>query len=197
MFFTNESFAVFQQPGLEERMGRIRHEIQPIFQHLGEPAIDRFTKETEMPFYLHIAQHRRRTINPPAETWAAISPEKRGYKMDAHFQMGINSEYVFFWLSVIDQPKNQQKIAENWLKHPEYFDRLPQDFVLSKDHTKPDYLPLVEWESLLNRLAKVKKSEFQIGKIFLKEDIDTLSIDKMLAIYQELLPLYQIRIQDK
>jgi uncharacterized protein YktB (UPF0637 family) len=39
--------------------------------------------------------------------------------MDAHFQIGINREYVFVrGLSVIDQPKNQQQIARCWLKAP-------------------------------------------------------------------------------
>ena len=114
MLFTKQSFDAFSLETLDERMEKIRAEIQPIFQTIGEAAIPLIEESCQEPFYLHIAQHRRRTVYPPAETWAGIGPNKRGYKMDAHFQIGINQAYVFVWLSVIDQPKNQATIAESW-----------------------------------------------------------------------------------
>ena len=89
-------------------MQEIRKEIQPIFQQIGEKSA-LFTEKLDTPFYLHIAQHRRRSVYPPEETWAAFGPNKRGYKMDAHFQIGITREYAFVWLSVIDQPKTNSK----------------------------------------------------------------------------------------
>lgn len=120
MLFTKQSFDAFALETLEERMEKIRSEIQPVFQTIGEAAIPLFEESCQEPFYLHIAQHRRRTVYPPAETWAGIGPNKRGYKMDAHFQIGINQAYVFVWLSVIDQPKNQATIAESWLAQKNY-----------------------------------------------------------------------------
>lgn len=119
--------------------------------------------------HLHIAQHRRRTVHPPAETWAGIGPNKRGYKMDAHFQIGINQAYVFVWLSVIDQPKNQATIVESGLAQKELFDQLPADFTLSPDHTKYDHSPIAKWPTYLERLQKVKKSELQIARSFQKK----------------------------
>ena len=96
--------------------------------------------------------------------------------MDAHFQIGINQAYVFVWLSVIDQPKNQATIAESWLAQKELFDQLPADFTLSPDHTKYDHHPIAMWPTYLERFKKVKKSELQIGKIFPKEMIEDVEM---------------------
>ena len=194
MLFTKQSFDVFALETLEERMEKIRSEIQPIFQTIGEAAIPLFEESCHEPFYLHIAQHRRRTVYPPAETWAGIGPNKRGYKMDAHFQIGINQAYVFVWLSVIDQPKNQATIAESWLAQKELFDQLPADFTLSPDHTKYDHSPIAKWPTYLERLQKVKKSELQIGKIFPKKMIEDVEMADILAVYQTLLSLYHARL---
>lgn len=193
MLFSDKSFDVFQAAGLEERMQAIRTEIQPIFQQVGETICPFFTETFASPYYLHVAQHRRRSVHPPEETWAAFGPNKRGYKMDAHFQIGINREYVFVWLSVIDQPKNQQQIARCWSKRPALFEDLPQDFVLSLDHTHYGYQPIQEWPAALERLSTVKKSELQIGRIYLKQQIADLTMGQLLADYQLLLPLYRHR----
>lgn len=188
--FTEKSFQVFDVSGLDERMSAIQSNIQPVFKNLGEKAAVELTKSVDQPFYLHIAQHRRRSVHPPNETWAALSPFSRGYKMDAHFQIGINPDYVFLWLSVIDQPANKEQIAKHWLNNPHLFKKLPADFVFSKDHTKTDYFPIDTYEQALERLATVKKSELQIGRIFFKQEIASFSKEKMLETYQSLLPLY-------
>jgi uncharacterized protein YktB (UPF0637 family) len=193
MLFTNDSFNVFQATTLEERMVQIREEIQPIFRQIGGQVCPFLSANLNAEYHLHIAQHRRRSVYPPEETWAAFGPNKRGYKMDAHFQIGINREYVFTWLSVIDQPKNQAQIAQAWLKQPELFEALPENFVLSLDHTQYGYQPIDQWPEALERLATVKKSELQIGRIYPKQSIDSLSIQQLLADYQLLLPLYQQR----
>lgn len=192
MLFTNKSFHVFQASSLEERMQEIRKEIQPIFQQIGEKVCPFFTEKLDTPFYLHIAQHRRRSVYPPEETWAAFGPNKRGYKMDAHFQIGITREYAFVWLSVIDQPKNQQQIARCWSEKPALFETLPQDFVLSGSYAI--------WLSADPRMARCsraadycKKSELQIGKVYLKDQISTLTMEQLLADYRLLLPLYRNR----
>lgn len=190
MLFTKEHFTIFSIDTLDERMAQIRVEIQPVFQQIGDAAILLLEEFCQTPFYLHIAQHRRRTVYPPAETWAGIGPNKRGYKMDAHFQIGINADYVFVWLSVIDQPKNQQIIAESWLNAPDLFSALPADFVISPDHTRYQTIPLTEWAASLQRLKTVKKSEYQIGKIFPKDQIDQTTLPEILAVYEALLPLY-------
>ncbi len=113
--------------------------------------------------------------------------------MDAHFQIGITREYAFVWLSVIDQPKNQQQIARCWSEKPALFETLPQDFVLSLDHTQYGYQPIREWPAALERLTTVKKSELQIGKVYLKESDFYAHYGATVTDYFLLLPLYRNR----
>ncbi len=97
--FRKESFEIFDIEGLEMRMQGVRAEIQPIFMEIGEQLKERISQAfPEQEFYLHIAQHRRRTSNAPENTWSAIGTQKRGYKMEPHFQLGIWQDYVFLYL---------------------------------------------------------------------------------------------------
>lgn len=195
--FTEESFSVFQVPGLEDRMNAIRGEIQPIFQTIGDELLPLFNQEISGPFYLHIAQHRRRSVHPPENTWAAFSEGKRGYKMAPHFQIGIWPDHVFLWLSMIDQPKQQIQYAQTLLKHPELFNDLPKDTMLNRDHTKNTVLPATKENrtASLERFAKVKKAEFQIGRIIPADSNLWQNPDEALAYMKEtyvsLLPLYR------
>ena len=62
--FRKESFEIFDIEGLEMRMQGVRAEIQPIFMDIGEQLKERVKQSfPEQEFYLHIAQHRRRTSN--------------------------------------------------------------------------------------------------------------------------------------
>lgn len=194
--FDEKSFEVFNVSGLDERMGAIREVIQPIFHEIGTDLVTDLEQEFDRPFYLHIAQHRRRTVHPPENTWAAVGEGKRGYKMAPHFQVGIWPEYVFLWLSMIDQPKEQKQLASKLLKNMPLLEQLPADFVISKDHTQPDYFPLAEAKPALERLAKVKKSEFQIGRI-LPRDSEIWSNPEAAATlmkdtYRLLMPIYDL-----
>ena len=111
--FTQKSFEIFKIEGLEPRMTEIRSEIQPVFSEIGQKLLTELSvKIPNQEFYFHIAQHRRRTANAPENTWSAISTKVRGYKMEAHFQLGIWEDYVFIYLSMIDQPKKQKRIRQ-------------------------------------------------------------------------------------
>lgn len=200
--FTEKSFAIFEAEGLAERMDLIRSEIQPIFQELDDYFKENLEKELQEELFVHIAQHRRRTVFPPESTWSAISRKKRGYKMEPHFQLGIFPDYIFMWLSFIDNPKGEKSMAEAMLQHVAFFDTLPMDFQVSLDHTQPATIPLKETDLIKNleRFRDEKKGEFQIGRIIVKTDPllkQPIKARKyMLNTYQQLLPLYQLTIKE-
>lgn len=200
--FNEESFKVFEIDGLENRMTAIRSEIQPVFQELNEYFQEKLSPIAGEEFFIHIAQHRRRTTHAPENTWSALSRKKRGYKMEPHFQLGIWPEYVFMWLSCIDQPKNEQAIAEKMLDNLQLFSELSPDFKVSGDHTKPEVQDLSSEtvEKLLIRFRDVKKGEFQIGRIIPKDSSLWKNPAKaksyMLETYQQLMPIYQAIIQE-
>ena len=197
LMFTDKSFDVFTVDGLEERMVAIRAEIQPVFQELNAFFKEQLEPQIEAELFIHIAQHIRRSVHPPENTWSALSQQKRGYKMEAHFQLGIFPDYVFMWLSVIDQPKTKDQMADAFLAHPEWWQQLPADFVFNKDHIVSDYFPVEPeaMEAALARLKKVKKSEIQIGRV-IPRDSDLWQEPQaarqyMLETYEALLPMYR------
>lgn len=198
LMFTEKDFEVFTIDGLDPRMAEIRAKIQPKFQELDDYFAEKLGEELGTEFFVHIAQHRRRTVYPPENTWSALSQKKRGYKMEAHFQLGIWEDYLFMWLSLIDNPKNEKEIAQAFLDNQELFEQLDDDFYLSIDHTQPTVERLcdADLEKRLTRFRDVKKGELQIGRIIKKEDALLNDSEKareyMLKTYQELVPLYQL-----
>lgn len=195
--FTEHSFKIFEIEGLEPRMKAIRSGIQPIFQEIGNLFLTELSnKWPSQNFYLHIAQHRRRTTYAPENTWLAISTQKRGYKMEPHFQLGIWPNYVFVYLSIIDQPKAQQKYVQRLAQ----ISKFPTDFVLSKNHTTSDFYNLTEVSNALERLKTVKKSEFEVGRTWSNDQFNGCRDEKlrneMLKTLQELMPLYRNLMED-
>ncbi|SJZ83577.1 Uncharacterized protein YktB, UPF0637 family [Pilibacter termitis] len=195
--FLEKDFQVFDIEGLDSRMTAIRANIQPVFQAFWEEFAPKIAREMNEEEFIHIAQHRRRTTYAPENTWSAISTSKRGYKAQPHFQLGIWKDYVFMYLSMIDQPKNEKEIANCLLGNIHLLKQLPSDFVYSKDHMVSDYFPIDEQlEQAILRFRDVKKGEFEIGRVILRNDSiwqnEEKAKQKMWETYQTLLPIYKI-----
>lgn len=200
--FTQKDFDIFQIEGLEARMIAIRENIQPIFQELDTYFVQELALVLGEVLPIHIAQHRRRTTYAPESTWSAMGGTKRGYKRYPHFQLGINGDFIFMWLSFIDQPDHEQEMAQSFMEHSSVFQPLiEKQFVLNTDHTKNQY-DLASMETIQSALVRwhdVKKGEFQIGRVIPKGDDVLLDSQKallyMLDTYQLLVPLYQLALR--
>ena len=195
--FTTEDFAVFQIAGLDPRMNAIRAEIQPKFQGIATAAVTALETPLGETLKIHIAQHRRRTTNAPDFTWCALGGDQRGYKKYPHFTLGINGEYVVVWLSFIDNPLREGEMAQAFIEQPALFKNLPADFKLNLDHTVNNYEPVTPaaLDNGLTRWRDVKKGEFQIGRVILKDDpiwqTPAAAQAWMTETYQLLVPLYR------
>lgn len=195
--FRKKDFEIFDIQGLDERMQAIREHIQPVFQSIGEQYAPMVSEETGYPAAFHIAQHIRRTTNPPESTWSAIGGNKRGYKKFPHLQIGINEEYIFIFVSIIDQPLYEREMGEALLNHQENWNELSEDYVISGDHTKTKIEPLTEQTGirLLERMLKVKKGEMMVGRII--SSSSTLLMDEKAQrsfieeTITQLMPLYK------
>jgi len=195
--FTKGDFGLFEIDGLDERMEVIRERIQPKFQYLGDEFNEYIHKQVDFEGGFHIAQHRRRTTNPPSSTWCSHGGTSRGYKKFPHIQVGINEEHIFIWLALIDNPKHENEMGKDLLRNQKNWNNLPEDFIVSKDHTISEVLECTteNVRSTVERLLNVKKGEFMIGRI-IPNDSDLLSNqDKQLAYFKEtydfLIPLYR------
>jgi len=88
--FTEREFEIFDRAEFATRMPAIRAEITPRLKALGEQIATSLPEMTHRELYPHVAQHLRRTVNPPVETWVAFSPSPRAYKPFIHLRVAIN-----------------------------------------------------------------------------------------------------------
>lgn len=195
--FDEAIFDIFQLETLDGRMTAIREQIQPLFAYYAEKISDKISWETKneaLP--IHIAKHIRRTVHPPENTWVAIGGNKRGYKKYPHFQLGINPNYVFITLSLIDNPLYEKAIAQYFSMKIADFDNLPQDMIVIADHTQLEYIKHKEanFTTLFERLEKVKKAEFMLGRLELNGSALLKSPKQieqwLLSTVEQLLPFY-------
>ncbi|MDG5470138.1 DUF1054 domain-containing protein [Jeotgalibacillus sp. ET6] len=203
--FEKQDFDVFKLDGLETRMSEIQSRIQPKFEMLGQELVPFLSEHVNEEMHLHIARHARRTINPPIDTWMAISSSKRGYKKLPHFQVGLWDDHLFVWLAFIYELPNKSNIADSFLtEFDDVISTFPEDGWISTDHMKKEGKQIREMNDgdfmrVLERFKNVKKAEFLVGKRFLPTDHVIQNKEELLKeikqIYVKLLPLYKHGIQ--
>lgn len=198
--FTQEDFSVFKIDGLENRMKAIQSRIQPKFKELGTELVDDLSTSLGNEVYLHIAKHVRRTVNPPQDTWLAISDNKRGYKKHPHFQVGLFDDHLFIWLAFIYELDGKQEIANMFIEDFTKLKELPKEFVVSLNHMKKDSIKISGLElDHLEHFRNVKKAEFLVGRHLAVGDPRLKDGDELLGVVKEtfhtLIPFYQKALQ--
>lgn len=202
-YWTEQDFEVFETDGLEARMEALTTYVRPKFETLGHDFSAYFSGETGDEFFPHVAKHMRRTVNPPNDSWVAFAPYKRGYKAVPHFQIGLWKSHVFIILAVIYEAPRKPEMA-NKLMALDALSELPNDFMVSGDHMKPDAEAVESLgqegiEKMLVRLRDVKKGELVIGRHLPRADAVSLDKDGFYAFaeetFRELLPVYRNLLQ--
>lgn len=200
--FEQKDFDTFKIEGLEERMEAIRERIQPKFKAIGNEIVDYLAMKLGNEMFVHIAQHARRTVNPPNDTWMAFSLNNRGYKMLPHFQIGLWDDRLFVWLAYIYELPTKSEIAETFInKRDELEKMVPKDYDISMNHMKKsnELMEEVNFGEKLERFKKVKSAELLFGKQFapnnaILKDGESF-VNEVKAIYDELIPVYQLSLK--
>lgn len=109
--FHSEDFEVFSVPDFAERMAEIRARIRPRLVELGEDLAAGVEAEVGLPTFPHAAQHMRRRVNPPAETWVAFGRDRKGYKRWTHFRFAIRASGVRVTVFVEDDADDKPAFA--------------------------------------------------------------------------------------
>jgi len=202
-FWDIEDFNLFLIDGLENRMNALQKQVQPKFAALGDQLVNRLSAHGTGEFFTHVARHARRTVNPPTDSWVAMAPLKRGYKAIPHFQIGLWSTHLFIIIAVIYENPDKKGIAERLEKKIHTITSLPDSYIVSGDHMKPDAFEINDYEeeellNLLERLKTVKKAEFLVGRHLSKEDAVKMTSAEFLNFttetIDELLPVYDVII---
>lgn len=192
--YLDQDFHVFDDPTLPGRLGKIQAQIDPKFLETVADLQETFA-QLAVPIYEHVSQHRRRTKNPPTDTWVAFSTSKRGYKMLPHIEIGFWDDRFFIWLAVLQEAKNRQALLSG-LKEDLVL-QLPTGFACGGDHTDKDSgVPLnrENYQALMATQTN-RRAEWQIGRNFLRgSDFFTGSPAEQTRVIQEtvqaLLPVY-------
>ncbi|MFO8478987.1 DUF1054 family protein, partial [Staphylococcus aureus] len=131
--FSPQNFKAFDVDGLDARMEALNEHVRPQLHQLGDYFTEYFTTQTGETFYPHVAKHARRSVNPPKDTWVAFAPNKRGYKMLPHFQIGLFRDQLFIMFGVMHEAKNKAERVKLFDKHFDTLRNLPSDYSICLD----------------------------------------------------------------
>lgn len=192
---TTTDFKIFEDPTLEGRMAKIKGQLDPKFEIIGQRFVTEFETQTGRRFYLHIAKHLRRHKNPPVDTWLAIGEGARGYKMLPHFEIGLWPDQCFVWFALLAEVAQKEAYVQKLSSLPQHLDL--SQLMIAQDHTQPMAQPLTEanFDAVVTRYAQIKKGEFLIGQLIPKTDpiftnatLQTQFLDQTM---QRLLTIYE------
>jgi len=159
---TDADFDVLLVPGLEARMERLISQIRPKLADIGTFISPYLSAHCGHEMFPHVAKHARRTVNPPDDTWVAFAPNKRGYKMHPHFQVGMWSTHVFIQFAVIYESVGKAEFADKLAaKWKTIRKQIPNRYFWSIDHMQPHSTPHAEMtnDSMLAMTARLKSSK--------------------------------------
>jgi uncharacterized protein YktB (UPF0637 family) len=203
--FTEHEFDIFDLQGFAVRMPAIRAEITPRLKVLGEQLAPALPELAHRELYPHVAQHLRRTVNPPVETWVGFSPSPRAYKPFVHFRVAINGG----GLKVVchleedseDKPafadglqRNAAAIARHLAAHPE----IRSGDARGKDAMREAPRPWSEAElaTLAERLSRLKAQDASFAIRFERDNPVLTSpaalVQAALGAMCTLLPIYRL-----
>lgn len=117
--FKEADFAVFEVPGFAARMPLLKAQVKPRLTQIGEALPTRLSETLEEPVYPHVAQHLRRTVNAPEETWVAFSRTPRAYKPVVHLRVAVSAAKLRITVFVEDYADDKQLFADNLERNAE------------------------------------------------------------------------------
>jgi len=115
--FGSADFKVFDVKGFQPRMGGIRTRIRPKLETLGRSLAPALARSLGGDTFAHVAQHARRTVNPPDDTWVAFGPDARGYKKHCHFKVAVSRHCVRFLFEIGPEHADMKRWAAAWKKN--------------------------------------------------------------------------------
>jgi uncharacterized protein YktB (UPF0637 family) len=109
--WTAADFDLFAIPDFPGRMAEIRARLRPKLLALAEDLTPALTEIVGQPVFPHVAQHMRRRVNPPDETWVAWCRDKKGYKRWTHYRIAVSGAGVRTTVFVEDDADDKEAFA--------------------------------------------------------------------------------------
>lgn len=136
--FTETDFSVFDVPGFDERMDALKIHLRPKLEQLGRDLTPILTDMFEVPIYAYVAKHARRRVNPPINSWVALSFDKRGYKKHPHFEIGAWGTHAFAIFGFLaESPARSEFSGKLKIHAQEVLQKISPNYIWIPDHTRP------------------------------------------------------------
>lgn len=119
MRFTKKDLEIFEVGNFADRMQLITDTIRPKLAKLGELLQPQLSRTVEHEIYTHVAEHARRTVNPPDETWIAFGPDSKGYKSYVHFALCVGAIGVQARVMAKQECRNRKEFGKNLVTYVE------------------------------------------------------------------------------
>jgi uncharacterized protein YktB (UPF0637 family) len=159
--FTPSDFKVFEIPGFKPRMDAIKTRIRPKLEAVGRELLPDVARVGGAEAFAHVAQHARRTVNPPADTWVAFALDRRGYKKHCHFKIAVSRSGVRFLFEAGPEHAQKKRWVAAWKRHTRQLVpvlRRAKDLGWFKD--EHDEAPA----AVLTELLRTRDGQFVLGR---------------------------------
>jgi len=199
--FQAEAFELFSLPDFASRMEAIRSTLRPTLQALGQDLCGPLEEILGAPLFPHVAQHMRRRVNPPEETWTAFARDRRGYKRWAHCRLAVSGRGVRATFFVEDDADDKPRFGAALAgSAAEILARIGPEAPVEW-YTLGDSGPLpharvtpATLEELGARLQRLKTLKFQAGVSLPREEALRMAAEQFetwtLGQFRLLKPLY-------
>ena len=196
--FKPHDFEVFAVEGFSARMGLIYEHIRPKLVKLGNELAPELSRKLHLEFFPHVAKHARRTVNPPAETWAAFGPSPKGYKRYGYLALCISGAGLHARAVVKTEADHRPEMgAKIRTKASELVKSFHGTKVAHYEKWDFEHLPATSaadpafFESIADMFTK-KTGMLDVGFGWPVKDSIRLERAELLDAWSELEPLYRV-----
>jgi len=196
--FIRDDFDVFKIEGFGPRMAKIYERIRPRLIRLGDELVPELARKLKMEFHPHVAAHRRRTVNPPDETWAAFGPSPRGYKRYGYLALAISASGLHARAVVKTEADLRSEMARLIAARSSELEKSFRGTNIARYdkwdfETLPEQLPATaEFFTNVGDELKKKTGVIDIGFGWPLREALRLDRAELLDAYRELEPFYRI-----
>jgi uncharacterized protein YktB (UPF0637 family) len=204
--FVAGDFRIFDVKGFKPRMTEIRARVRPKLGAFGESLASSVGRSVGGEVFAHVAQHARRTVNPPDDTWVAFGPDVRGYKKHSHFKVAVSRHCVRFLFEVGPEHADKKRWASAWKRSAgklgPVLRRVRGLAWFRNEHDETPATPLADLSpdqlgALADELVRTRDGQLVLGRAVPAEEAarwtEAQYRTAALETFRTLAPLYRLR----
>jgi uncharacterized protein YktB (UPF0637 family) len=173
---------------------------------MGETVAPALARSIGGEVFVHVAQHARRTVHPPDDTWVAFGPDARGYKKHGHFKVAVSRGGVRFLFEIGPEHAEKRRWASAWKKNAPkvgpVLRRVRHLGWFKNEHDDEPASPLADLTpeslaELADELTRTRDGQFVVGRAVPADEAAHWTAAQYrsaaLETFRALAPLYRLR----